>query len=198
MTRTRLAVGARREQLLAIGAELFGRRAYDDVWIGDVATRAGVSRGLLYHYFPTKRDFFVAVVREQVQKVAALTEPDPELPPLDRLRASVDAHLDYVEENVEGYRAVHRAGIGADEEVRAIVGASLDAQAARILDAITGNAPPAALLRLAVRSWIGFQVTAVNEWLDRRDMPRVQLRELLVQSLVGALEAAGKAGDQAT
>ena len=189
-----MSVEARREQLVAIGAELFGRHPYDDVWIEEVAVRAGVSRGLLYHYFPTKRDFFVAVVREEVRKVAGLTEPDSALEPLDRLRAAIDAHLDYVEENVEGYRAVHRAGIGGDEEVRAIVGASLDAQAERILEAITAGSTPGALLRLAVRSWIAFLVTAVLEWLDRRDVPRERLRELLAQTLVGALEAAGKAG----
>jgi AcrR family transcriptional regulator len=192
-TRTRLDVDARREQLLAVGAELFARRAYDEVWIEEIASRAGVSRGLLYHYFPTKREFFVAVLRDQVGRVAELTEPDPELEPLDRLRASIDAHLDYVEANVEGYRAVHRAGIGADRDVRAIVDGSLDAQAARILNAISVDSPPSPILRLAVRSWLGFQVTSVIQWLERRDVPRDQLRELLVHALVGALEAAGKA-----
>jgi AcrR family transcriptional regulator len=190
--RTRLDVDARREQLIAIGSELFGSNAYDEVWVEEIAARAAVSRGLLYHYFPTKRDFFVAVVREQVRRVAELTAPDPDLEPLDRLRAAIDAHLDYVEENVEGYRAVHRAGIGADEEVRAIVDGSLDAQADRILDSVAGAAAPSPLLRLAVRSWIGFQVTAVNRWLDRRDLPRDQLRELLAQVLVGSIEAVAK------
>jgi AcrR family transcriptional regulator len=190
--RTRLDVDSRREQLIAIGSEMFGSSAYDEVWVEEIAARAAVSRGLLYHYFPTKRDFFVAVVRDQVRRVAELTAPDPALEPLDRLRAAIDAHLDYVEQNVEGYGAVHRAGIGADEEVRAIVDGSLDAQAGRILDSVAGAAAPSPLLRLAVRSWIGFQVTAVNRWLDRRDLPRDQLRELLAQALVGSIEAVAK------
>jgi AcrR family transcriptional regulator len=61
-TRRRLSTGERREQLLSVGARLFSESPYDDVWIEQVAEIAGVSRGLLYHYFPTKRDFFAAVV----------------------------------------------------------------------------------------------------------------------------------------
>ncbi|MGW2857715.1 helix-turn-helix domain-containing protein, partial [Streptomyces sp. NPDC001215] len=61
-TRRRLSTGERREQLLAVGARLFSENPYDEVWIEQVAEIAGVSRGLLYHYFPTKRDFFAAVV----------------------------------------------------------------------------------------------------------------------------------------
>ena len=75
--RQRLTVDARREQLLGLGMELFSTRAYEEVWIEEIAERAGVSRGLLYHYFPTKRDFYVAVARaavEDVREVRTLRE----------------------------------------------------------------------------------------------------------------------------
>ena len=188
--RTRLDVDARRAQLVAIGGELFSKRPYDAVWIEEIAAAAGVSRGLLYHYFPTKRDFFVAVIRDQVERVAALTEPDPSLPPLDRLRASLDAHLDYVEDNPHGYLTVHRAAIGADEEVRATLEDSLQAQADRIVLALTPGAAATPALRLAVRSWISFQVTATIQWLEQRQIGRDELRELLADSLAGAVRAA--------
>src|SRR6266480_4589396 len=71
--RTRLDIDVRRQQLVEIGSELFAKRPYDEVWVEEIAAAAGVSRGLLYHYFPTKRDFFVAVVRQQFAHVAELT-----------------------------------------------------------------------------------------------------------------------------
>src|ERR671930_555067 len=101
-TRTRLDVEERRAQLLDMGLELFSTRPYDEVWIEEIAERAGVSRGLLYHYFPTKRDFFVAVVRSAVDEVYGLTEPDESLEPLERLRASVESYLDYAENHPHG------------------------------------------------------------------------------------------------
>ena len=76
MTRRRLSPEDRRAQLLALGAELFASLPYDEVHIEAVAEQAGVSRGLLYHYFPTKRAFFAALVREGAARMAADTEPD--------------------------------------------------------------------------------------------------------------------------
>ena len=117
-TRTRLGIDERRAQLLEVGLELFSTRPYDEVRIDEVAARAGVSRGLLYHYFPTKRDFYVDVVRASIADAYEFSEPDPSLPPLGRLRASVDAWLDYVESNAAGFLTAYGAGIGTDPEVR--------------------------------------------------------------------------------
>ena len=64
-TRTRLSREARQDQLLDLGAELFADKSYEDVHIEVLAEEAGVSRGLLYHYFPTKRAFFAAMVRRE-------------------------------------------------------------------------------------------------------------------------------------
>jgi len=50
--RRRLSPEDRRAELLALGAEVFGKRPYDEVRIDEIAERAGVSRALMYHYFP--------------------------------------------------------------------------------------------------------------------------------------------------
>ena len=76
VVRARLDVDARRRQLLALGTALFGSRPYDEVSIDEVARTAGISKGLLYHYFPTKRDFYVATVREAA---AELVEPNQDV-----------------------------------------------------------------------------------------------------------------------
>src|SRR5712671_4505308 len=93
MARTRLAPELRREQLLDLGAELFAAEPYERVHIERVAEIAGVSRGLLYHYFPTKGAFFAALVERTVENLRAATAPDLALSPLDQLRHGIDAYL---------------------------------------------------------------------------------------------------------
>ncbi|HEY8502777.1 MAG TPA: helix-turn-helix domain-containing protein, partial [Solirubrobacterales bacterium] len=75
--RSRMSTDARREQLLAAGTDLLGRRPYDEVSIGEIAAAAGVSKGLLYHYFPTKKDFVLAALRRGEDELSQLTAPDP-------------------------------------------------------------------------------------------------------------------------
>src|SRR5688500_9801794 len=81
---TRLDVASRRAQLLARGLTLFSSRAYDEVSMDDVARAVGISKGLLYHYFPTKRDFYVAVLKESATDLLARTD-EPDVPPVERL-----------------------------------------------------------------------------------------------------------------
>src|SRR5690242_4164925 len=69
--RVRLDVDERRAQLVALGLAEFGTRTYDDVSIDLIAQAAGISKGLLYHYFPTKRAFYVACVREAAARLLA-------------------------------------------------------------------------------------------------------------------------------
>jgi AcrR family transcriptional regulator len=84
-TGSRLSTDARREQLVALGIEIFSERPFDEVSIDDIAAAAGISKGLLYHYFPSKRDFYVAVIRSAADEMQVMTEPDPALEPRERL-----------------------------------------------------------------------------------------------------------------
>jgi AcrR family transcriptional regulator len=188
--RARLSTDARREQLVALGVEMFSERPFDEVSIDDIAGAAAISKGLLYHYFPSKRDFYVAVVRHSADEMQAITETDPQLVARERLSAGLDRYLEYVETHARGYATVLRAGIGSDPEVAAIVEAVRAAMAGRILDDLTDghDAPPG--VRIAVRGWVGFAEAASLEWLERRDLTRDELRELLIQALTGLVESA--------
>jgi AcrR family transcriptional regulator len=191
--RTRLDVEARRTQLLDVGMRLFATRPYDDVWVEEIAEQAGVSRGLLYHYFPTKRDFFVAVVGHAVRDVYELTAPDETLPPLERLRAAVDAYLDYAEGHVHGILTTHRAGIGADPDVRALVEGAQSRQVERMVRQIAGGENDSPVLALALRGWLGLLVAGAVDWLERGAVERDVLRDLLVNGFVGLVLGARQA-----
>ncbi|MGA4845039.1 TetR/AcrR family transcriptional regulator [Streptomyces sp. G5(2025)] len=192
-TRRRMSTQERREQLLSVGARLFAQKPYDDVWIERVAEIAGVSRGLLYHYFPTKRDFFAAVVQRESERMLRLTAAVPGLPVREQISAGLDAFLGYAESHAQGFRAFHRAEAAGDPLVREVYGQGLAAQERQILAALAADPevtdivrdPPA--LRLAVRGWLAFMVAVCLEWLAEQDLTREQVRDLCAKALLGAI-----------
>jgi len=128
-------------------------------------------------------------VRHSADEMQAVTETDPDLAPLARLSTGLDKYLEYVETHARGYSTVLRAGIGSDREVAAIVEDVRSAMATRILDDLPGGEPSPGV-RIAVRGWVGFAEAASLEWLERRELSREELRDLLIQALTGAIGAA--------
>ena len=114
---TRLDVDERRRRLLELGADLFTRFAYDELSMARIAKEAGISKALLYHYFPSKEAYFVATLEEKAAELAARTQPDPSLPPFEQLSGSLDAYLGWVQENASSFdkmiRSVARGARGA-------------------------------------------------------------------------------------
>jgi AcrR family transcriptional regulator len=186
---TRLPLDERRRRLLELGAELFARHSYDELSMAGIARQAGISKALLYHYFPSKRDYFAATLQEAAVEVARRTEPDPGLPPLEALAASLDAFLAWIEENPVAYRKlIHEAA--AVPEVRALVDEVRDRTSARILDGLGAGDPPAPAVRAAARGGLWFMDGAVLDWLEHGDLDRRELRDFLLGVLTGALRAA--------
>jgi AcrR family transcriptional regulator len=95
----RLDVDERRKQLLERGTELFTQYSYGELSMAEIARQAGISKALLYHYFPSKRDFFVATLQRAADELRARTEPDPAKPPLEQLTGSLEGYLELIEEN---------------------------------------------------------------------------------------------------
>lgn len=192
-TRRRLSTAERREQLLSVGARLFSDRPYDEVWIEQVAEIAGVSRGLLYHYFPTKRDFFAAVVERESERMLRMTAAVPGVPVREQLAAGLGTYLEYVREHAHGYRAFHRADAAGDVAVRRVYQRALAAQERQILAALAGDPEFGPLLqrrpetRLAVRGWLAFTTAVCLEWLRGSELSREQVQELCARALLGVL-----------
>jgi AcrR family transcriptional regulator len=188
--RARLDVDERRRQLVALGVDLFSERTYDDVSIDELAQAAGISKGLLYHYFPTKRDFYVATVREAAAQLLERTATPEGMDSLERLRAGLDAYIDYVSKHGKPYQALLRSGVGADAEVTRIVDDTREAFCARLVEGAPGEVR-GPLLRVILRGWVGFVEAATVEWLDQR--PRIAksaLRNVMVKVVLDALTAA--------
>ena len=163
-SRRRLSPDDRRNELLALGAEVFGQRPYDEVRIDEVAERAGVSRALMYHYFPDKRAFFAAVVRAESDRLfeATSTPPDPGQSLFDQVREGVLAYVRYDEEHPHGAWAAY-VGIGSSDPVlRGIEDVDNDRQANRIITRILGavgdsmDSKVERDLRVTIYGWLAF------------------------------------------
>jgi AcrR family transcriptional regulator len=186
----RLDVDERRRRLLEQGAELFSRHAYADLSMAAIAREAGISKALLYHYFPSKQAFFVATLEQQAAELAArVDDVDPSLPPAEQLASALDAFLGWVEEHAEGYGKL-LVGAATHPEVRELVEGVRQQTAERILAGLAPDpAPPA--VRAAVRGWLWFMDGVLADWLEHRDIDRDALRGLLLGTLLGAVTAAG-------
>ena len=189
---TRLDVDERRRRLLELGTDLFARFSYDELSMAKIAREAGISKALLYHYFPGKQAYFAATLEEKAAELSALTEPDPSLPPVEQLTGSLAAFLGWVEDNREAYGKLVRSA-AAIPEVREVVDRVRDATSSRILEGIApdGAAPP---LRAAVRAWLWFTDGAILDWAEHGDLTRDQLQGLLLGTLMGAVTASGEGG----
>jgi len=195
MTR-RLSVEERRAQLLELGLHLFSTQPYDDVSIDDIAEQAGVSKGLLYHYFGGKRAFYMATVELSAQQMLAALTPQTDLDPAERVRSGLNRYLDFVEARADAFVALMRGGLGRDDEVSVVVDRTRQILAGRIVEGVaTATEEQQALLRVAAASWIGAVEAASLDWLAHRDVDRDAVVEVLLGALMGSLMNAGIGGE---
>lgn len=184
--RRRLEPDERREQILACAVELFGEHPYAAVSTTELAQRAGVARGLINHYFGTKRDLYLEVVRRLVTIPRFAVERLPAGPLEVRVTAAVDWFLDGVSRNSKAWLA---ATGGWDPDVEHILAAADENAADRVLEA-TGLAADAVELRAMVRSYGGMVKAACREWLVRKQLTRKQVRLLLTTTLLTLIQEA--------
>lgn len=168
--RVRMQPDERREQLIAIGVRMLATRPLDELSIDALADEAGISRGLLYHYFANKTEFHVAVVKKLAEDLYLITAPTSHDDPLVQLRLSLDAYVAYVEANHDTYLALVRAVSGGSPEMLQIY---RDARAA-LIERLFERLPeleeagvvdtPAA--RMVAYSWAVFVEDLVLAWID--------------------------------
>ena len=185
---TRLENDERRRRLLELGTRLFTEHAYDEISMAQIARAAGISKALLYHYFPSKQDYFMATLAGGAEALRARVEPDPGLPPAQALTDALDAYLEWIEDNADAFAKLFRSAAGVPE-VRDLVEGVRAQTADRILEGLgaAGNARA----RTVVRGWLWFMDGACLDWIAHRDLSRAELHGLLLGTLGGGLVAAG-------
>lgn len=191
----RLDVDERRRQLLEKGAELFTSHPYEKLSMSKIAAEVGISKALLYHYFPSKQAYFEETLSAWAEQLREQTEPEPDLPPVEQLKGSLDAFLALIAENAVAYKNLMRSAAGV-AEIRELIEEVRLKTAQRILEALYAQEPPPKA-RTAISGWLWFIDGACLNWVEHRDIERDELRDLLLGVLMGALIAADAVPDLA-
>jgi len=192
----RLGPDARRGQLVAAGLELVKTVPYPEVSADDVARAAGVSKALVFHYFPTTRDLHVAILRAAAAELLVRLDVDPKLPPDQKLRAGLEAFVAHIEQQPAGYLAVARSA-GADEQLLAVF-EDTRAGVVEIVGRSLGLTVVPPGLRIAIRGWIAMVEESVLHWLEDRPVPRHQLVDFLQKAALTMLPNALTLGQPLT
>ncbi|MFE7386980.1 TetR/AcrR family transcriptional regulator [Streptomyces sp. NPDC057582] len=184
----RLSPDERRAQLVAIGLDMLADRSLDELSTDEVARRAGISRGLLFHYFDSKRDFYRVVVQQECDCFVAATEPDSSLEPVPWLRSFIIGFVAYVLEHRKVYLTLVRGAAGSHPTVEDIVEGTRDTLARRVEEGQRRlGMPDSPWLSIASRAWMAFAEEAVISWpLDEPDA-LAELAAFLESSFISLL-----------
>ncbi|MFG2512020.1 TetR/AcrR family transcriptional regulator [Streptomyces sp. NPDC048584] len=185
----RLSVEERRSQLLEAALSLFAHRAPEDVSLDDVAEAAGVSRPLVYRYFPGgKQQLYEAALHSAADELRTCFDEPHEGPLLPRLSRALDRYLGFVDEHGTGFSALLQGGsVVETSRTTAIVDGVRRAAAEHILSHL-GVAEPGPRLRMTIRMWITAVEAASLIWLDEEKQPPPdELRDWLVEQFVAVL-----------
>lgn len=198
-----MGVEERRQQLIGVALELFSQRSPDDVSIDEIASAAGISRPLVYHYFTGKLSLYEAALKRAAEDLAdRFTEPH-EGPLGTRLHKVMGRFFDFVDEHGPGFSALMRGGpavpaggacpVDEVSTTNALIDSVRQVAYEQILEHLGISEPPARL-ELVVRSWISLAEATALIWLDGRRIPRAELEMQLVHDFA-ALTAVSAAHD---
>lgn len=190
-----MGVEERRQQLIGVALELFSQRSPDDVSIDEIAAAAGISRPLVYHYFPGKLSLYEAALRRAAEDLAGRFKEPQEGPLGARLLRAMRRFFDFVDDHGPGFSALMRGGPAVGSSAtNALIDSVRQAAYEQILSHLDVQ-DPSARLELVIRSWISLAESTALIWLDGRRIPRAELEAQLVHDFA-ALAAVSAAYDE--
>jgi AcrR family transcriptional regulator len=179
--RTRLTPEKRRAQLVALGVATLVDQPLESLTIDSLSAQAGVSRGLLFHYFGSKQGLHREVVRTARDSMLHATEPLPDLEPLDRLHDTLTRIVGFVRDHRGTFFSLVRGVASGDLEVREVVEQARQLQAERVIGVFLElGVPDTELLRIALRSWVAF---AEEVLVETATLPPAQIVSFLERSV---------------
>lgn len=185
VVRRRLSADERRRQLVGIGLSMIVETPIQDLSMDDIATEAGISRGLLFHYFPTKTDFYLACIAAAGRRILRTTAPDPELPGEAQVEMTTRLMIEQIERRRGFYLAlVHGHGV-ADPRVSEVMDSVRDGSTERVMAALDVPEPR----RDVVRAWWAYTEDRALTWSAVPTGERPVSLPQLVEECVAALHA---------
>lgn len=195
--RSRLDPEERRQQILRCARTLFTVHGYDGVSIADIASSAGVTSALVHHYFGSKRELYLTVVRAVVETARDVSTSvvDSTRPLEARVAATIDAWLSYVEREGDAWLAVTAHGHAvSDPEIRALVTEARETCARRMLRTYSELLPETPATRFVMRSFIDFNESVSRRW-QAGEATRAETHTLLTETLLQIFTRVGQRVD---
>lgn len=183
---TRLNVDERRAQILEAGSALFAEHAYEEISMREIAQAAGISKPLLYHYFPSKIALFKAAVAEAATELQQVIEPSGSGTAAEQLTAALDAYLGWIDDHARTWTKLMQSAATLPE-ARELVEGFRARTMKMVLAELTGRGEPRPALRTAVSGWFGYMDAAILDWTQHKDLTREKLRDLLIAAFGAAL-----------
>ncbi|MGW6730915.1 TetR/AcrR family transcriptional regulator [Nocardia sp. NPDC055029] len=186
----RMGALERREQILAVAAKHFEKRPFSEVSTLDIAKDAGVARPLINHYFGTKRDLYLEVLRRlshvPAYVPAAAVRGIPEEALEERVRASIDHWLNVTWK----HRSIWTSTIGIDipsrdREIERIMQQADEIAADRMLEALgLSEREDTKRLHAMMLAYGGLAKSAGRQWLIHHTLSREEVAAILSQTLL--------------
>lgn len=146
----------RRDQLLDVGQALFDQSRFDELSMEQIAGHAGVTRVLLYRYFPTKAHFFAAIWRRAHESLSSTARLDEARTVREWLVHTLAAYLEFYREHPQLVLIANRSPLAADPVVRQPIAANFRALGETALDAAGCGGEDRRLAETAFAGWIAF------------------------------------------
>ncbi len=183
--RVRLSREDRRRQLVGIGLAKLVQTPIQDLAIDEVAAEAGISRGLLFHYFPTKRDYYLACIEAAGRRILRNTAPDRTLPAEEQVRMMVRLFVEQIDRRRAFYLSLLHGTGAADVSLVEVYDAIWDEATGRVLTAL-GLGERA---RPVVHAWWAYVEDRALTWSAAAAAGRSESEEAVVEHAVAALHA---------
>ena len=173
----------RREQLIEIGRALFAERGFDATSVEEIATKAGVSKPVVYEHFGGKEGLYAVVVdREMAKLLSMVTSGLTGEHARELLEQAAFALLDYIESSTDGFRILVR-----DSPVTTSTGnfASLISDIASQVEDLLGvhfmhRGYDPKLAPMYAQMLVGMVALTGQWWLDVRKPPKAEVAAHLV------------------
>lgn len=185
--RRRLSTDDRHAELLQQGLKIFATEPYESVSIERIATAAGISTGLLYHYFPSKKALFIATYQTIAEQFLNSFSPQPGQSPWQIIAQGIDQYLEFAEKNPAAISLFLRPSLAGDTAIFEI-NQKINEQILVMLVAGLAISPDNKITVLAIRAWLAFLDKAVLDWLAESGLDKAEIKGLALKTLAAILQ----------
>lgn len=186
----RLTADDRKKQLVRIGLMMLRDKPIHELSIDAIASEAGISRGLLFHYFPSKRDYYVAVISAAGRRLLRVTKPDESLAPEQQLREMLVQFVAFIARRRTAYISFVRGAAGGDDFAVEVYDETRARLTERVLNYIGSPEvadEPASREYLRVHAWLSYTEDLAIEWSALPEDARPYTPDALVDHAIEAL-----------